>query len=84
MKFAPFAGKRIGLITNHSGLDRKGRRNIDLMREAGVNIAAIFSPEHGFLGKEDRPEYRGQRPIQARASKYSASTAPPIGRRRRC
>ena len=55
MKFAPFAGKRIGLITNQTGLDRQGRRNIDLMREAGVNIAAIFSPEHGFLGKEDRP-----------------------------
>ncbi|MCX6629024.1 MAG: DUF1343 domain-containing protein, partial [Candidatus Solibacter sp.] len=54
MKFQPFAGKRIGLITNHSGLDRQGRRNIDLMREAGVNVAAIFSPEHGFLGKEDR------------------------------
>ena len=55
MKFQPFAGKRIGLITNQSGLDRQGRRNIDVMREAGVNIAAIFSPEHGFLGKEDRP-----------------------------
>jgi uncharacterized protein YbbC (DUF1343 family) len=55
LKFAPFAGKRIGLITNHTGLDRKGRSNIDLMREAGVNITAIFSPEHGFLGKEDRP-----------------------------
>ena len=36
-------------------MDRQGRRNIDAMREAGVNIAAIFSPEHGFLGKEDRP-----------------------------
>ena len=54
-KFLPFAGKRIGLITNQSGLDRKGRRNIDVMRDAGVDIAAIFSPEHGFLGKEDRP-----------------------------
>jgi uncharacterized protein YbbC (DUF1343 family) len=55
MKFGPFAGKRIGLITNFSGLNRNGRSNIDLMREAGVDIAAIFSPEHGFLGKEDRP-----------------------------
>jgi uncharacterized protein YbbC (DUF1343 family) len=54
LKFAPFAGKRIGLITNHTGIDRQGRRNIDAMREAGVKIAAIFSPEHGFLGKEDR------------------------------
>jgi uncharacterized protein YbbC (DUF1343 family)/CubicO group peptidase (beta-lactamase class C family) len=53
-KFAPFSGKRIGLITNHTGVDRQGRRNIDAMRQAGVNIAAIFSPEHGFLGKEDR------------------------------
>jgi uncharacterized protein YbbC (DUF1343 family)/CubicO group peptidase (beta-lactamase class C family) len=55
MKFAPFAGERVGLITNHTGLDRQGRRNIDAMRQAGVNIAAILSPEHGFLGKEDRP-----------------------------
>ncbi|HTS65926.1 MAG TPA: exo-beta-N-acetylmuramidase NamZ domain-containing protein [Candidatus Acidoferrales bacterium] len=54
-KFAPFAGKRIGLITNQSGLSRDGRRNVDLMRDAGIQIAALFSPEHGFLGKEDRP-----------------------------
>ncbi|MBS1854236.1 MAG: DUF1343 domain-containing protein [Acidobacteria bacterium] len=54
-KFAPFAGKKIGLITNQSGLSAGGRRNIDLMREAGIQIAAIFSPEHGFLGVEDRP-----------------------------
>ncbi len=54
-KFAPFQGKRIGLITNHTGLDREGRRNIDVMRQAGVQIAALFSPEHGFAGREDRP-----------------------------
>jgi uncharacterized protein YbbC (DUF1343 family)/CubicO group peptidase (beta-lactamase class C family) len=53
--FQPLQGKRIGLITNHTGIDRRGRRNIDLMRGAGVQIAAVFSPEHGFLGKEDRP-----------------------------
>ncbi len=51
--FAEFKGKKIGLITNQSGLDREGRRNIDLMRDAGVEIAAIFSPEHGFAGVED-------------------------------
>ena len=54
-KFQPFAGKRIGLITNQTGVDREGRRNIDLMREAGVKIAALFSPEHGFAGALDRP-----------------------------
>jgi uncharacterized protein YbbC (DUF1343 family)/CubicO group peptidase (beta-lactamase class C family) len=53
-KFQPLAGKRVGLITNHTGIDGQGRRNIDVMRAAGVNVAAIFSPEHGFLGKEDR------------------------------
>ncbi|MDR3700295.1 MAG: DUF1343 domain-containing protein [Candidatus Sulfopaludibacter sp.] len=54
-KFRQFAGKRIGLITNQTGVDREGRRNIDLMREAGVKIAALFSPEHGFAGALDRP-----------------------------
>ena len=53
-KFQPLQGKRIGLITNPTGVDRTGRRNIDLMRAAGVNIAALFSPEHGFAGAEDR------------------------------
>jgi uncharacterized protein YbbC (DUF1343 family)/CubicO group peptidase (beta-lactamase class C family) len=54
-KFAPLAGKRIGLITNHTGLNRFGKRNIDLMTAAGIKIEALFSPEHGFVGAEDRP-----------------------------
>jgi uncharacterized protein YbbC (DUF1343 family) len=53
--FEPLQGKRVGLITNQTGLDSQGRRNIDLMRKAGVKLAALFSPEHGFGGKEDRP-----------------------------
>lgn len=53
--FAPLANKTIGLITNQSGLSATGARNIDLMKKAGVKIGAIFSPEHGFLGVEDRP-----------------------------
>jgi uncharacterized protein YbbC (DUF1343 family)/CubicO group peptidase (beta-lactamase class C family) len=54
--FQTLKGKRIGLITNPTGVDHAGRRNIDLMRAAGVNIAALFSPEHGFGGAEDRPD----------------------------
>jgi uncharacterized protein YbbC (DUF1343 family) len=54
-KFQPFAGQRIGLITNHTGVDREGRRNVDLMRQAGIRVVALFSPEHGFAGAEDRP-----------------------------
>jgi uncharacterized protein YbbC (DUF1343 family) len=54
-KFKPFAGKKIGLITNQTGVDREGHRNIDLMRQAGITIGALFSPEHGFVGALDRP-----------------------------
>jgi uncharacterized protein YbbC (DUF1343 family) len=54
-KFQPLQGKHVGLITNHTGVDRLGRRNIDLMREAGVEVVALFSPEHGLEGREDRP-----------------------------
>jgi uncharacterized protein YbbC (DUF1343 family) len=53
-KFARLQGKRIGLVTNHTGLTRDGKRNIDVMVAAGVKLTAIFSPEHGIFGKEDR------------------------------
>ena len=53
-KFQALAGKRVGLITNQTGIDRTGRRNVDVMKQAGVNVAAIFSPEHGIAGTEDR------------------------------
>ena len=55
-KFAPLAGRRVGLITNHTGLDSEGRRTIDLLHAApGVTLVAIFSPEHGLAGKADEP-----------------------------
>jgi uncharacterized protein YbbC (DUF1343 family)/CubicO group peptidase (beta-lactamase class C family) len=53
-KFAPLKGKRIGLITNHTGLSREGKRNVDLMLAAGVKISGLFSPEHGLSGTEDQ------------------------------
>jgi uncharacterized protein YbbC (DUF1343 family) len=55
-KFEALKGKKIGLITNHTGLDQSGRRNIDAMREAGVQLTALFSPEHGITGTEDRKD----------------------------
>lgn len=51
--FASLKGKRVGLITNHSGMNRGGRQNIDLMVEAGVNLVALYSPEHGIRGETD-------------------------------
>jgi uncharacterized protein YbbC (DUF1343 family) len=54
--FQSLHGKRIGLITSPTGVDHTGRRNIDLMRAAGVNLVALFSPEHGFAGAADQPD----------------------------
>ncbi|HEY3439398.1 MAG TPA: exo-beta-N-acetylmuramidase NamZ domain-containing protein [Paludibaculum sp.] len=51
--FARLQGKRVGLITNHTGFTRNGQRNIDVMLAADVKLTALFSPEHGIAGKED-------------------------------
>ncbi len=52
--FRALQGKRVGLITNQTGIDREGRRNVDQMLAAGVRVSALFSPEHGIAGKDDR------------------------------
>ena len=55
--FAELAGRRIGLITNHTGLDRTGARNVDLLGASpSVELAALFSPEHGLEGTLDVAE----------------------------
>jgi uncharacterized protein YbbC (DUF1343 family) len=47
----PFAGNRVGLITNQTGVDSAGRRTIDVLAtRKGVKLVAIFSPEHGLDG----------------------------------
>jgi uncharacterized protein YbbC (DUF1343 family)/CubicO group peptidase (beta-lactamase class C family) len=52
--FAPLKGKRIGLVTNHTGHDRARRATIDLLKEApGVTLVALFGPEHGIRGEVD-------------------------------
>jgi uncharacterized protein YbbC (DUF1343 family) len=53
-KFAPLRGKHIGLITNHTGVDAQGRSTVDLLVHApGVQVVALFSPEHGLAGRSD-------------------------------
>src|SRR5271168_4546386 len=50
--FAALRDKRVGLITNQTGVDSKGRRTIDVLAHAeGVKLVAIFSPEHGVAGR---------------------------------
>jgi uncharacterized protein YbbC (DUF1343 family) len=48
------AGKRLGLLSNHTGVDREGRRDVDVLLAAGQRLTVLFSPEHGFRGLEDR------------------------------
>jgi len=53
-KFAPLRGKHVGLITNHTGVDFNGKSAIDLLARApGVELVALFSPEHGIAGHAD-------------------------------
>ncbi len=45
-------GRRVGLVTNHTGRDRRGVSTIDLLHQApSVKLAAIFGPEHGVRGE---------------------------------
>jgi uncharacterized protein YbbC (DUF1343 family) len=45
-------GKRVGLITNHTGVTPDGRSTIDLLHRApGVTLTALFAPEHGLRGQ---------------------------------
>jgi len=48
------AKKKIGVLTNQTGVDSQGRRTIDVLFQAqGVSLEAIFSPEHGVTGTLD-------------------------------
>jgi uncharacterized protein YbbC (DUF1343 family) len=52
--FKQLEGRRIGLITNHTGRNRDGRSTIDILAEAkNLRLVALFSPEHGLRGVED-------------------------------
>jgi uncharacterized protein YbbC (DUF1343 family) len=51
-------GKRVGLITNHTGRDAAGTSSIDLLaRTPGVTLVALFGPEHGLRGVAQAGEH---------------------------
>ncbi len=53
-QFAALKGRKVGLVTNHTGIDRQGRAAIDLLHQApGVQLLTLFSPEHGIRGALD-------------------------------
>lgn len=52
--FHQLAGRRVGLITNHTGVNREGISAIRLLHETpNVSLLVVFSPEHGLEGKLD-------------------------------
>jgi uncharacterized protein YbbC (DUF1343 family) len=49
--FSEFKGKRVGIITNQTGIDQERNHIADLFHEAeGVELVALFGPEHGIRG----------------------------------
>jgi len=70
-QFAPLQGKRVGVITNQTGLDRDGLRNVDAMRAAGVNVTALFGPEHGIAGDKDVPDIQDSKDAATGIPVYS-------------
>ncbi len=50
-------GRRAGLVTNHTGIDRRGVSTIDLLhRDARLELVALYSPEHGIRGEAEAGE----------------------------
>ncbi len=53
--FGVLQGKRVGLVTNHTGVDSHGRATADLLAEAdNVMLVRLFGPEHGIRGALDQ------------------------------
>lgn len=60
--FRQLAGRRIGLITNHTGINRRGESIAQLLHESNqVELVALFSPEHGFAGTLDQAKIQDSR-----------------------
>ncbi|MBL8138779.1 MAG: DUF1343 domain-containing protein [Acidobacteria bacterium] len=52
--FAVLKGRKVGLVTNHTGLSASGASTIDVLHSApGVTLVSLFSPEHGIRGLLD-------------------------------
>jgi len=50
-KFKPLQGKRVGLITNATGVDNNLKSTVDILHQApGVELVALYGPEHGVRG----------------------------------
>lgn len=74
--------RRIGLVTNQTGVDADGRRTIDVLAGApGISLDAIFSPEHGVTGAVDTTEIGNSKDSATGVPVYSVYGASDAARR---
>jgi uncharacterized protein YbbC (DUF1343 family)/CubicO group peptidase (beta-lactamase class C family) len=79
---SPTGTKKIGLLTNQTGIDAQGRRTIDVLAHAeGISLNAIFSPEHGVTGTLDTTEIGNTRDAATGIPVYSVYGASDAARR---
>jgi uncharacterized protein YbbC (DUF1343 family)/CubicO group peptidase (beta-lactamase class C family) len=76
------APRRIGLLTNQTGLDFEGRRTIDILAKApGLSLDAIFSPEHGVSGTLDTTDIKNDKDAATGVTVYTMYGAKESARR---
>jgi uncharacterized protein YbbC (DUF1343 family)/CubicO group peptidase (beta-lactamase class C family) len=74
--------KRVGLLTNQTGVDAEGQRTIDVLVHAqGVSLEAIFSPEHGVTGTLDTTDINSSKDATTGVPVYSVYGATDAARR---
>ena len=74
--------KKIGVLTNQTGVDSQGRRTLDVLAAApGVSLQAIFSPEHGVTGTLDTTAIGDSRDAATGVAVYSVYGATDAARR---
>jgi uncharacterized protein YbbC (DUF1343 family)/CubicO group peptidase (beta-lactamase class C family) len=74
--------KRIGLLTNQTGVDAQGQRTIDALDHApGVSLDVIFSPEHGVTGTLDTTDVSNSKDAATGVRVYSVYGAKDASRR---
>jgi len=74
--------KKIGLLTNQTGVDLNGQRTIDVLAHApGISLDAIFSPEHGVTGTLDTTDLNNSKDAATGIPVYSVYGAKDAARR---
>jgi uncharacterized protein YbbC (DUF1343 family)/CubicO group peptidase (beta-lactamase class C family) len=74
--------RKIGLLTNQTGVDGKGVRTIDVLAQApGIALTAIFSPEHGVTGALDTTDISNSKDAATGVPVYSVYGATDAARR---